>query len=809
VVITELTGANQPGRPVTISRVFASGEIANFAQPMIGGVAPSAWQTDVKTRWPDGSVRHAMISFRAALAGGASITVSFVSNANPCSSGNQGACDAAALNQQGMVDFNAGQGAGSWRARIEGIASGISQGAEARAMIAAGKWSYWLRGPVVTQVIVEDRSPALSQDFGWQCTANCTGDYATATWSGATSATYRSLHPIFVASFYPGYPGVEVDYILENPWSTRLQDQRYTLNLYGNYPEVNIFSNPSLPHWARSRWHKKLWSGATPGRVKVDHNLPYLIESRALPNFDLTKHVPSNTVASVLSRWAGTDKGAIMGDYLTGTLHNTGFWSKYMPGTGGREEIGLFPTWVVRYLYTFHTTADGNDLYNVMLGNADAVSQAPMHNRDGNPDPNIKFCALSQTCLSAGLNSVPAWGLQRSRDAYPQGTGTTPVATLSSAHYWTLDTAHQGSMAYVPYLVTGDWYYLQEMNFWAAWDIERSPPGTNRWYMGHNDWGYLRDQVRGMAWSLRNVGHAAVMNPDGTPEKSYFSQKILNNIAIHEGKHDIRNGYGYGGDNTKWQWGYTQGSGVADVDTTTHIANPLDYVAWEAPSMEGMDTSKVSAITPQWQVHFFFIVIAHLEELGFPTTALKTAVGKNIINQLQNPNFNPWLIDTYRTPAIMLATRRWAQTWSEALSGYIASEQTRTGWLTPSAATNSDSGYPVYARAAAAFLPGITDGPYTGDGAWLWFTGKLNESMFDSNPKWAFVPRRNVAPATPSCDLNGDGQVNITDVQMTINNALNGVFSGVGDLDGDGRSTVIDTQRTVNASLGSPCRLGP
>ncbi len=44
--------------------------------------------------------------------------------------------------------------------------------------------------------------------------------------------------------------------------------------------------------------------------------------------------------------------------------------------------------------------------------------------------------------------------------------------------------------------------------------------------------------------------------------------------------------------------------------------------------------------------------------------------------------------------------------------------------------------------------PGISDGPYTGDGAWHWFTGKLNESLLNYNPKWAFVPRS--GEASPS-----------------------------------------------------------
>jgi len=778
---------------------------------MMNGVAPAAWQDDVKTRWPDGSLRHALVSFRATVPSGGAITVNFVNNANPCSSGSKSACDSAALTQAGMLNFDIGQGPGRWAARIEATASGIVQGADAHAMIANGQWTYWLRGPVVTQVIVEDRSPALSQDFGWQCSSNCTGDYSSATWTAASSSTYQSLHPIFVAGFYPGYQGIEVDYIIENVWGARLQDQRYSVKLYANYPESAVYTNPGIPHWGRTRWHKKFWSGATPGRVRTDYNLPYLIESRAVPNFDLTRQVPSGTIAGVLSHWAATDQATPMGDYVAGGTHLSGFWYKYMPMTGGREEIGLFPTWAVRYLYTFHTTANGNDLYNVMLGNGDVSGYTPIHVRESNSDPNFKYCALSQTCLSAGLDTVPAWGLSVSRDAHATVGGTfgSPVAPLSSAHNWTLDAAHQGSFPYIPYLITGDWYYLQELNFWASYNLLEPNGATDRFYSGHGDWDYIREQIRGDAWWWRNIAHASVMAPDGSADKAYFTQKLLNNIAVREGKLDLRNGYGYANDNTKWQWGYTQAAEILDVtNTSTHRPNPLNFWDFDAyASFEEIDTTVTQYIIPQWQVHFMMVVLGHLEELGFPTMELRKAVGKNMINQLQNPNFNPWLIATYRTPAIMNATGTWPSSWSEALSGFLAVEQARTNW--PTNATDPDSGYNFVALGAASFLPGITDGPYTGDGAWNWFTGKLNLGLQNDNPKWAFVPRAVVAPPNPTCDLNGDGKVDSTDVQLAVNSALSGVYSATSDLDQDGHNTVIDAQRVVNAALGGACRVGP
>jgi dockerin type I repeat protein len=62
-------------------------------------------------------------------------------------------------------------------------------------------------------------------------------------------------------------------------------------------------------------------------------------------------------------------------------------------------------------------------------------------------------------------------------------------------------------------------------------------------------------------------------------------------------------------------------------------------------------------------------------------------------------------------------------------------------------------------------------------------------------------------PPTPTCDLNGDGVVNGTDVTLAINQAL-GLGGNAIDLDGDGTWNVVDVQRVINAANGQACRIG-
>lgn len=55
-----------------------------------------------------------------------------------------------------------------------------------------------------------------------------------------------------------------------------------------------------------------------------------------------------------------------------------------------------------------------------------------------------------------------------------------------------------------------------------------------------------------------------------------------------------------------------------------------------------------------------------------------------------------------------------------------------------------------------------------------------------------------------SCDLNGDGAINVADVQILINEVL-GIIPAVHDLNHDGAVTVADVQKLSNAVLGLGC----
>src|SRR5580693_6762273 len=107
ITITDQSGNLQSNRPFTISRVFARSDIPHFAQASINGSTVPT-QCDVKTRWPDGSVQHAMVSFLATLPANGSITVNFVDQPSGNNTGQMASAALLAFNWGAEIDVTNG-----------------------------------------------------------------------------------------------------------------------------------------------------------------------------------------------------------------------------------------------------------------------------------------------------------------------------------------------------------------------------------------------------------------------------------------------------------------------------------------------------------------------------------------------------------------------------------------------------------------------------------------------------------------------------------------------------------------------------
>lgn len=801
ILIEDLGHKSRADRPFTISRVFAHGEIPHYAQAVIAG-SPVPTQCDVKTRWPDGSVRHALLSFWAGLERKKAVQVDFVDQTEGSTEG--------ALSKAEMLGFLDGK----WNAIIQAstdvkTGSTASRSVSAREILDAwdGQESdmsvrYWLKGPIATQVIVEDKTKALPFDFGWQaalkpvrlatpvklkddtlqinaadaellsawqaplmvyvgaeqinvCSISDTtlsvcrdgrgiNDSRPAAhpsgglvapnqnWIDPPDDRYKSLHPVFVLTFYPRWEGLKIEYIVENVWTTRLQDQVYRAKLLLS-PD-NVAWENVVTHFAATRWRKTFWSGAEPGAVRVDHNLAYLSHTRAIPNYDRTLKINQAGIQSEMRLFDSSDQGEPLGSAQ---------WAKVMPGPGGRGDLGILPRWHVRYLYTF----DPN-LERAMLGSAAASGHVPVHYRESLSEDRYFDSRKSATAFGRVV-SIDARPTVRLRPAPYQSGDTKPADRMTPVGFttsggWQVDISHQPSMVYLPYLLTGDWYFREELYFWAAVNLAWGNPGICD-FCRIGSMGFINGgvQPRSEAWGLRSLAQALWIAPQDTPEHFYFTEKLNNNIAVREGQFEVQDGHFYEPApdcavpcrTTRWRFGRDY--------IGRNIPNPLHFpeVGGTGDNINGtIDKQRVYAVGSPWQSNYLHCALGHIEELGFTQIApLRRTLASNLIQQLQRPDFNPYLATEYRMPLKRLPDRAFFDNWADVRAGYIESLQNRT---TSDRFGSVGDSYAHIVRAAASFMTGIIEeNGFSGQKAYEWIHSQLSTDPRAFDPTWAFAPR--------------------------------------------------------------------
>jgi len=713
IVVTDQSGTTQTNRAISVARPFRQGEIAQYVQAAVDGVTVLT-QTDVKNRWPDNSVKFAIVSFVIpSLSANGSVEVSFSNQPVGNNSGYLNAADMLAAN----FDFDAG---------ID-MTGATAQSVSARQMLQNGHFRYWLQGPIVTAVIIEDRTAARTYDKDF-------GDGS------------KALHPVFEAWFYPQGNHVEVGYTVENIWasstvSKSMRDLSYSLALWsGNSVHVPEFSHTNFNHVGRTRWQKRFWVGdgtREPGAIHIDHNTKYLVTTRAIANYDTTldRNGLLNQVSARYNDWLSTDKS------IDGTSTSIGSFDKALAAGGGHPWIGLMNTWDILYLLTMDDRAR-----EMMLGNAELAGRIPWYYREADslagsgdyfdaPTPSgsidtfgrpISVNARRTVTLSDLPVGAGACGSEYAADQINLGT--------TSADGWTdynLGRHHMPDVGYAAYLMSGRYFYLEQLQLQAAYTIAWKIGCYTLNYprQGHN--GYFNDsEVRGDAWSYRTLIYAAFISPDGTPEKAYFEDKLLNNIAKDEGSHNLT--LSVPSKQSHWDWGHAN---------QMFVGGPSPLGLWSAGnsglvSPPVVTNGTVAQATSPWMEHFVLSALGMGRDMGFPTDNMLKFMAKHLFNQVLNPATSPILIEGYRTASILTATNNWIQTWADVNQYHSIP----SGWQI---GQDVDHGYGFIALGVSSFLyPYSVDG-FTGVQAWGYLkSAKPEQDRFATeSPKWAIVPR--------------------------------------------------------------------
>lgn len=611
-VITTITFQNtsasaQTKVPVTFGQVFKEGDLpaagaAVELRAPDNSIVPC--QLDTKVNHADGSLRHGILSaIIPALAASASVTYSIVRKAAPITGSAPVPADFAGLTAAVLLTDTGTD--------LGGPTAGTAYTADAAALLAAGTYTTWLSGPIVSEWIV--RVPLKT----------------------AGGAEHPDLHARFNIRAYAGQAKAKIDYIVENAWakpktvpsgstpwetvsntpivyafslkagSTTVHSRavngytitRLTFNGNGvydgnatglandatvytatitvdgvakpisitgssaqNFGQLRALFNTQLGgaatcesdvgmlglrfkstttgagssvvisygtlfpalshpvayrpirgdeviHYPATRWKKTFWWGAAP-EVHIAHNKTYLMVSKAVPNYDPALTGSTATIAADLAAMkSNEDIGA------------NGVTKAYMGDVGYAPGIGILPEWAVMYLIN-----QGVDAKYVMLKQADLQGSWGMHVRDYATDLPISYerWPFATFSVNAGDSNNQATGLNEKLPSHvfpPQLPTNRNLA----------DTAHHPDFCFLPYMVTGDHYYMEGLLFYQRFlGLNTNSHAT---YRGGRKCLWKDDQPRGQAWSLRTTAHALYITPSAHPLLSDIAYSMAENAT--------------------------------------------------------------------------------------------------------------------------------------------------------------------------------------------------------------------------------------------------------------------------------------
>jgi hypothetical protein len=170
---------------------------------------------------------------------------------------------------------------------------------------------------------------------------------------------------------------------------------------------------------------------------------------------------------------------------------------------------------------------------------------------------------------------------------------------------WTLDPAHQPDLSYVPYLMTGERWMLDNLQAQAGWNIvsqwpEERGADANLVVQGN--------QVRGAAWALRQIDEAAWSSPDGSEAKAYFTAAseanwswIVRQIPSWTEQQGEAHGwlpgvYGTEGALPPWQQDYFASTAIAAARHGN--ADALSYLEWASNFLVGRFQHEADGFAP-------------------------------------------------------------------------------------------------------------------------------------------------------------------------------------------------------------------
>ena len=459
----------------TISRgfSFADGQILTDARPVVNGTAIASWQSDTIRRYPSGALQYAVVSWvQPSIAANASLSIAFQEG----TSDNTPIATATILSTYGVnqnIQLNGG-----------------AQSADAATMITAGKYWRWLSGPVLTELIVEDHS-TKTYDIGAEAT--------------------KTFRPIFHIQALGATQKVRTRFIGENCDTAKWGDCTYSLDIRNG--TTSLYTQTSRSHRAGQRWAKGWYAGTGTTVESFDEiwNRRQLSRSGAFGRVDDSIALSPTRRTTVAGIWAAADK----------SIGGNGMWAKNTTVSATRYDIGLNSAWDMMALVD-----GGYDYWDMARQNSDLAGAWPVNYREGSSTRN------GSTRYFDSVNTVAALGLPATKNSRPNFNTVgasiisyddlTTANTIGGNDGWAMDSdgAHRPSPWYLHALLTGEWWYHEQTQFWASRASFERNPGVG-FDVGSSPFtemtvGKSAQQTRAQAWRIRDFAQAARLAKDGS-----------------------------------------------------------------------------------------------------------------------------------------------------------------------------------------------------------------------------------------------------------------------------------------------------
>lgn len=561
-------------------------------------VGTLATQTDVKTRWTDGSIRFAVVTAKILSAGNYPITPwpSAVASFTPTW-------------PNAAVSFSIG---------------GVTYTA---ALPAYNGSNVWLTGSLVRESRV----------------------VVTPTASGSP---HPLLQVIFdVRSYSDG--GHRIDVCVQNVRDSNVMDKvSYTVSMVVN--GQTLWSKSALTSYAYTRWRKTFVVGMTESTVVPDFEPFY--QSEALPRY-------LSSINNVSYNTSGPEWD-VMG---------FGNMQPSMGAPGGREEISPFPWWQARYL--IHKQ-DSQRRATILNANNSGSWSMHITGPDGLSLIKVTDGGNANYWFDYGRRYLPGPG-----PAGPaRGDGWLRGGRMGGTSYSDYDarpdSQHVPNLTFLPYLISGDRYFLDQVKLWAAWAILQTWPADplyfepvfaplfNRSRQGSKGLIWVGGLGRELGWPLRNVILAAVACPDADPDKSYFSLIVQANLDA-------------------------LGSYVTTYATSGGITGAMDWEGNSAKNSAGVVTGKYFSI---WRLSYtaWAVDYASKQQLWSPgpwsefrDRVIRTQVGfiNNIPDDRGKAPYYPAIARVTNNGTQLAFMSSWAQVYNDNMHYPFDDPPTAPGWV--------------------------------------------------------------------------------------------------------------------------------